>query len=152
MRAIAFVFCLLAVCLSCSISEEDRCGAGYFYEEGNCYEDLESDTDSDTGAHTQQDSGVDDGGASPMGLGAPCSDQSECAQYQADYCFLDPTHPKMEGICSVRGCTTQPDDCPPSYLCCDFPPLGDTFYQGYNICLPEAEIQTVLDMLGSCDG
>ncbi|MCP4679593.1 MAG: hypothetical protein GY854_29695 [Deltaproteobacteria bacterium] len=146
------IFWLLPVCLSCSISEEDRCGEGYTFEDGNCFVEVESDTDSDTNPQNPKDSGMDDGGAGITGLGIPCNNQSECDQYQADYCMLDPTNPTTEGSCTVKDCTTQPDDCPPSYICCDFPPLGDTFYKGHNICLPEAEIQAVIDVLGSCDG
>ncbi len=146
------ILCLLPVCASCSISDEERCSGDFYYEEGSCY--PEAMANPGTTPAPASDSGVADGGTTGTvtGLGEPCSDQPACAQYQANYCMLDPTNPEKMGICSVIDCTTQPDNCPANYTCCDFPPLADGFYNGYNICLPDAEIQEVLDVLGSCDG
>jgi len=149
-QAVYVVFWLLFCCLSCSISEKERCGNDFYFEAGNCYPNSVVDTD--TGPIVIADSGAVDGGATELGLGLPCDDQPDCAAYQADYCILNPTDPSLQGSCTVKGCTTQPDNCPGDYQCCDFPALADGFYGGHDICLPAEGIQEVIDQLGSCEG
>jgi hypothetical protein len=143
------ILCLLPVFSACSISDEDRCSGDFYFEEGHCYPNSPADTDAGPAI---LDSGVVDGGTSELGMEMPCTDQSECAQYQADYCLLDPFDPNVTGSCAVVDCTTQPNNCPLDYQCCDFPAIADSFYDGRNICLTAAGVQDIVIRLGSCDG
>lgn len=54
------------------------------------------------------------------GLGAPCFGESECAEFEADYCVKDPASEEA-GYCSYKDCDKANDTCPDGYRCCEFP-------------------------------
>jgi len=57
-----------------------------------------------------------DGGVE--GLGAPCDDSTDCAEYaEANYCAANPMSPDQGGQCTILNCTA--DDCPEGFQCCD---------------------------------
>ncbi|MCK9461833.1 MAG: hypothetical protein M0R80_19565 [Proteobacteria bacterium] len=85
--------------------------AGCFYDTSGAPADIDTETDSDTGAG---DAGADSGVG---GLGEPCTETGgECAGLEADFCLYSPIEP-TEGACTVSGCLA--DGCPATYTCCD---------------------------------
>ncbi len=74
----------------------------------------------------------EDTGGLPTGMGDTCTSTANCTQ-EADYCAIDPTV-SQEGICTVQGCSLNPDDCPTGYSCMDL----SIFMAGLpTICTPE---------------
>ncbi len=135
-------FCatFLILVTSCAIPDNERCGDGYFYdvEKKACKEIKSTDTGTDTenkdgGVH---DSGAEDAGYTPpTGMGEYCESQEDCADYEADYCVLDPF--TQAGGCTIKNCTEEPDNCPPGWTCCNFP---DSFMYP-DICMPDEEYE-----------
>lgn len=68
---------------------------------------------SDTGTDTETST---EGDGLPEGMDAACSETMPCTG-EADFCNQVPGSP--EGVCTIQGCTIEPDDCPPGYVCFD---------------------------------
>ncbi|MDJ0764101.1 MAG: hypothetical protein QNJ97_14055 [Myxococcota bacterium] len=142
------IVALLASGCIISDSDADRCGPGLCFKDNACWPDTsevcvpEGDTsDIDAGA---SDSGVPDtdsgssdtdsdtGDTQPTGLGEPCTgpEHGDCAGYDADYCASDPFN-NYVGICTIKDCTTDPDNCPNGWRCCYFIEMANR----PNLCL-----------------
>jgi hypothetical protein len=87
-----------------------------------------------TDAAVSEDAAAADAGAPvPTGLGAACSQPSDCAQFDATYCESFQTHQ-----CMIEHCTVDPNDCPSGYECCDFSTLG----LNNTLCVPTQQCPT----------
>ena len=154
----------------CTIDDEDRCpegmrwtaeyascecpvGDGYYLEtdpddlaDVTCLPCVaestspECDTDTDTG-DTETD--TPDGGDG-TGLGTPCADDGDCAEFEADLCALNPLDPEAPGYCTFEDCT--PGGCPEGYQCCDLSGLGLTI-----ACLTDADAVQAEGFGATCD-
>jgi hypothetical protein len=65
----------------------------------------------------------------PIGLGAPCESNAECAGTEATLCDT-----RFTKTCMVQGCSLSPDDCFEGWSCCDLTALGVG-----TVCVPEGE-------------
>ena len=87
-----------------------------------------------------EDAGDGDAGESSdefSGIGTVCEAASDdCAEFDADYCLIDPTNPSEPGLCTVTGCDTR--GCPDTYQCCDCSGLGMEI-----VCVPDASAAAV---------
>ena len=100
-----------------------------------------SDEGSDTGETDTGDAGVaaDSGDTDTDafgGIGTLCAEEGDCAEFDADYCLLDPTHPTDPGFCTVTECNVR--GCPDAYQCCDCSGLGMEI-----MCAPEAAVAQI---------
>ncbi len=132
-------FCVVATVFfaSCAIPDDERCGDDFFYDEEtkSCKQTTPADTGDDTEEEDggPQDSGADDAGdAISTGMGEYCESDEDCAGYDADFCALDPF--TQAGGCTIKNCIEEPDNCPPGWVCCNFP---DGFMYP-DICMPES--------------
>lgn len=125
----AVVLCVLVLLAGCTPSDSERCGEGFTYQDGMCQpaDDAGSADDTDS---AEDDGG--DGGDLPTGMGEICAGDEDCADYEADYCLMQPGDD--EGVCTVQNCSVDPDDCPDGYLCCDF-----TIPSVPNFCVTDAQ-------------
>lgn len=100
------------VLLQCSVSDDERCPAGFTYrpESMSCHKN-ESDTS------LENDGSPDDSldGGNIQGMGISCVDSKECEAFTADYCAVNPL--SKQGFCTLKNC--EPGDCPGGYTCCD---------------------------------
>ncbi len=105
---------VLVLCWSsCSLDDDDRCGEGFIWENNTCYPVQEQDTT------PVPDGGTDTDTDLPSGMGKVCTEAGgECANEEADYCVLQPGN--LEGYCSLQDCIADPNNCPGTYICCDF--------------------------------
>jgi hypothetical protein len=124
--------------VSCSI--DDHCGKGFKYKDHSCIK-LSKGKDASApskDASTEKEGGDTDGGtAAPTGLGEICTDQAQCAQYEASYCIVNIA--TKEGICTIQNCT---DNCPGDFVCCKLPEA-----YGGPVCL-EAAASEQMSQLG----
>jgi hypothetical protein len=134
-----FLLMTTLLCLCCSISDKDRCSGGYLLDpdSGLCLDndtgsDGDADTDTDTDTDVDMDSGADpdddaglDGGDGPdtadengvaTGLGEPCEDDDDCAEYGASTCGENPLPPYKKS-CTKLDCVAT--ECGDDYDCCD---------------------------------
>ena len=103
---------------------------------------ISKDEDEDT-ATTEtgtEDAGIDDAGENGdefSGIGTTCEAKSDdCAEFDADYCLVDPTNPEAPGLCTITDCDTR--GCPDAYQCCDCSELGMEI-----MCVPDASAAAV---------
>jgi hypothetical protein len=143
------VFIISVFVVAC-ISDANRCGKGFVFREElppggwlRYCEKIEEETDTEADAGKKTDGGTDDSGTStgdPLyGLGEPCFQPSDCAEFNATMCA---GQPGAEGYCSVPGCSVNPDTCPKEYYCCNFlmvPSMG-TF------CVTKDDLESMGDM------
>ncbi|MDD5306173.1 MAG: hypothetical protein PHU25_02520 [Deltaproteobacteria bacterium] len=134
----------LLLLIGCTPSDSERCQSGYLFhpENGSCQPIEDGGTDSETSNLDagNPDAGNPDGGDTgdlPTGLGESCTDNEQCADYEADYCAINPL--TQEGFCTVENCTVSPDDCPQGYRCCDSPES----YGQPNLCILPADYDTL---------
>ncbi|MDJ0764098.1 MAG: hypothetical protein QNJ97_14040 [Myxococcota bacterium] len=142
---------LLAIGCSISNSDADRCGPGFCFKDHGCWVDTspvcvtDSDTsDIDAGEpdsgvpDTAPDTDSDTGDTQPTGLGEPCTGpgHEDCAGYDADHCASDPFD-NYVGICTIKDCTTDPDNCPDGWRCCHLIEMANS----PNICLLAEDYQ-----------
>lgn len=124
--------------VSCSI--DDYCGKGYKYKDHSCIK-LSKGKDASTpvkDASAEKEGGDTDAEAAvPTGLGEPCKEQTQCAQYEASYCVVNMA--TQEGICTIQNCT---DNCPGDFVCCKLPAS-----YGGSVCI-EAAASEQLSQLG----
>lgn len=71
-------------------------------------EDTSGDADTDSDGDTDSDT-------SQTGLGEPCEDDADCAEYEASTCTVNDY--TSEYYCTFVDCT--PADCEGGYECCD---------------------------------
>ncbi|MBN1654217.1 MAG: hypothetical protein JXA30_10635 [Deltaproteobacteria bacterium] len=147
LAAVKLVCCLsLPAVVLVSCLKDDRCGKGYTYKNGYCY--IEPDEKAETDASTSNkssDAEQEDGESEQetvTGLGDSCTDQSQCADKEADYCLINPS--TSEGYCTIRGCKNTAEGCPPDYHCCVLPEA-----YGGEACLNSDDYQTAQSM-GAC--
>ncbi len=113
------VWVLLSITLLTAgcLGSKEICPDGFEYNAqiGLCFKEQtdddggRSDTAGDAG-----EAGFDGGGAS--GIGESCTDNPDCAAYDADFCALDPMS-RGEGYCTAIDCL--PGQCAQGYQCCD---------------------------------
>jgi hypothetical protein len=126
---------LLILSATGCLDDDDICGDEMVRVKGGmCAPPPEISTaDTDTGT-VDTSSVTSTNGGLPTGMGDACTSTANCTQ-EADYCAIDPTV-SQEGICTVQGCTLNPDDCPTGYSCMDL----SIFMAGLpTICTPEVK-------------
>jgi hypothetical protein len=116
--------CLTALTLVASgcIDEDKACGDMELVD-GMCIPKTQgtdtndppdtSDAGADAGADENADTEED---GLPAGMGDVCTGDGTCTG-EADFCALEPG--AAEGMCTVQGCTVEPNDCPAGYICFD---------------------------------
>jgi hypothetical protein len=98
------------------------------------------DTDTDTGdTETDTPDGGDD-----SGIGTTCSSSEDCADFEADYCALNPLAPEDPGYCTFENCES--GECPDGYQCCDLTGLGLTV-----ACLTDVDAEQAEGFGATCD-
>jgi hypothetical protein len=115
-------FLALAIAASCSISDDDRCPAGYTYDPTvkACHTLPDAATVAKDTAVTPAT--PDDGGAEDVEgatFGSPCQGAAECMSATTDYCVALPG--SAGGYCSKSQCTAE---CPTDYRCCNCAAFG----------------------------
>ena len=97
----------------CGIDDEERCKEGYEFVGETCLEIVDTEG----------------------GLGDPCNVDEECLDEEVDFCAKDPTQPDVPGVCTVKDCLVDPDNCPGEYKCCNLPQQYNDF--GFpDFCMP----------------
>lgn len=101
---------------ACSLTDDERCPGGFEFHSPSetCLKSADTDkppvTSSDGGdGSTDTDTGLE------PGIGLPCQNHGDCAEYQADFCVLNPV--SKNNYCSMEPCTDT--GCPEEYICCD---------------------------------
>ncbi len=120
---------------ACEIKDEDRCSEGEYFEGYACWP-IEPDSGTpDTEEPEDTDTNTD---ALPEGMNQPCTGpgSEDCAGYVADFCLGDPFNDYV-GICTIKDCTTAPDNCPSDWRCCKFLEMA----QMPNACLTAEDYQ-----------
>ncbi|MCP4606512.1 MAG: hypothetical protein GY847_39390 [Proteobacteria bacterium] len=139
-----FLSVFVTLSVSCAISDNDRCGKGYYYTKDDeiwgCMELEDTATndsdESEIDSGIQEDSGtIDSGEELPSGFEEICETDLDCVGYEADYCAIDIT--TGEGRCTIKDCSIDPDDCPGALICCDLPAV----IPYPNICMSEEKYQ-----------
>ncbi len=120
MKKLFFVAICLGVLVGCD-DDYELCPEGYDYNQDVrlCMKAFSFD-DTSTGGEdtTDGDAGTaGDGAVSGSGIGEPCADQPDCAQYEASACAVSPMTPDEPGYCTFADC--DPGGCPAGYKCCD---------------------------------
>ncbi|MDJ0764104.1 MAG: hypothetical protein QNJ97_14070 [Myxococcota bacterium] len=132
------------VASGCSISDKDRCGSGLYFANNACWPEIDTSNPIDSDS-TDLDGGSDgsvpdtDSNTQPTGLGETCTgpEHGDCAAYDADFCLSDPFN-NYAGICSIKDCTTGPDNCPNGWQCCHFIEMANM----PNVCLSNDQYET----------
>jgi hypothetical protein len=112
--------------LAC-LDESKMCGDKMdIMDDGSCAPRHDETKDTELTQTPNSDAGADDAGADteentegdglPKGMDDVCSDSAPCTG-EADFCNQTPGEP--EGVCTIQGCTLDPDDCPAGYNCFD---------------------------------
>lgn len=129
MRVITTILCTVwAVALISCIDDDDRCG-DLKWDETNRWCAGEIDT-----TPAVVDTATDSGSA-PV-LGEVCNSDADCAQYNANYCLLATG---QDNFCTLKNCSTTPNNCPSGYTCCGQPP--GTAYETH--CMPNETYTTM---------
>lgn len=98
-------------CVPCDGDHEEamngmcQCEAGYKRMGGACTQMV------DAGGQAHSDAGP----KTPTGQDNPCTGQSECAEFEADFCLPFPG----AMTCAVRNCANKEATCPSDRVCCD---------------------------------
>lgn len=98
-------------CMPCDGPHEEalngmcQCEAGYKRLAGACMEEV------DAGGAPNSDAGA----KPPSGQDEPCTGQSDCAEFDADFCLPFPG----AMTCAVRNCANKEHTCPSDRVCCD---------------------------------
>jgi hypothetical protein len=104
----------IPLAVSC-IQGSDRCGKlTWQASSAGCID--ESDT---VNPPEDSEGPAGDGGEDtdpPPVLGGDCTSDADCKKDNADYCVLVPGN--AEGFCTLKNCSSSPDDCPADYTCC----------------------------------
>jgi hypothetical protein len=132
---------LLSLVEGCSPDDADRCRSGYYYSEGNCWSEKDSESSSST--QTRDDTETQ---SLPSGLGDACSTSDDCAGKEASFCAIDPSNPDMSGACTIQDCADGTNECPKDLglVCCDFANIADH----PSICVPQSSYDSLGDFLG----
>ena len=108
--------------LAC-LDESKMCGDEMdVMDDGTCAPRHDETKDTELNETPIPDAGVDTEGSTDEGDGLPegmddiCSESAPCTG-EADFCNQTPGDP--EGVCTIQGCTLDPDDCPAGYSCFD---------------------------------
>ena len=129
-RRLAALNIILFLFLACTFSDDERCADGFvFYKpywgclpaDGGNDQDASTDQETDFPTDQEKDGG-DDSGTTTTGLGESCTKEGDCANYQANYCVINPLEPGEPGYCTYSNC--KPQSCPVSYQCCDCSAFG----------------------------
>ncbi|MBN2715382.1 MAG: hypothetical protein JXX14_05975 [Deltaproteobacteria bacterium] len=118
-----FMFALLH--LGCSISDDERCEEGMFWDDQfkACIESPET--------------GIQG-----------CYSHSDCTVAPLDYCLLDPTAPASPGMCTIDNCTAA--DCFIGSSCCD---CSAVTFIGWTspLCIPSDAAAQVTPLGCTCE-
>lgn len=147
------VLLVVAVCVaSCSISDSDRCPAGYAFleKEKVCWEVRDEDTETDevpqpdAGDDTGSvDSGAQDPDLAADGFGKVCGNADDC-DGAADYCLAMPGE---DGTCSYTDCDSG-RECPADNVCCNCTGFA---YMGVVVCIPDSMTNPGGFIRSTCD-
>ncbi len=132
------LFIVGAAVLACNITDDERCGNDFYYDENteSCMKNIHDDTAADDGIDTSEDAGADASrSAVPSGLGEYCRSDKDCEKYDTTYCAKSPF--SEFSFCTITPCTTVPNSCPPNWTCCSF---VDVF--GFpDMCIPTEQYE-----------
>ena len=135
---------LFPILLCCTPSDDERCVSGFYFDDNACYreEDTSETSTTDGGSQVDPDGGFD----LPTGLGAKCDNDTDCAEYDADYCAVDPTDMQEQGVCTIQDCHLDPTICPAEtdLICCDF----EMFSSIPSICITRDRYDIYADIVG----
>ena len=126
LRGLAAGLLLLAAGISVSLAGcGEKCDPGYHIEESICYVDVAAAAGAAGAAGAPAAPSCDD--PSIETFGAVCYSDADCV-CDSDFCA---GYPGQAGICTLRGCGTDPSICPSGYSCMDL----STFVAGLSICV-----------------
>jgi len=99
------------------------CIAGYSKQGGECLPTPDAGTTGDSGTTP----------TAPTGVGAACTNDSDCASYDAKFC----QNLQQPAVCLVKGCATGATTCFGDQVCCDFSSVPvPSLQQAGGLCVP----------------